>query len=311
MKNRFLRGGPRRGSSASARRARRGLALAAAVLGAAALAVPATLQAQSPLCLGVSAKSPEARLMAFYAAPLAFSTAAQPVQLRPWQWQFSIDITPMPSPDSARRATQCYSASKGESTNLASIFPRPRVALGLPYNLIVEASYLPPITVKDATANLFGLSLAWTQRVWVFAGSSVIAQARVHTTLGYVEGPITCGLGALQADPTKPCYGTKPSNDRFTPNVTGAELVGTFDAFDYAMYAGVGVNSINAEFQVDFLDKNGFRDRSKVTLGSWLNRFAFLVGGTWRVAKTVDLTAQIYSQPDDVSMARIIMAWRP
>ena len=303
MKHRLSRAA---GWRTTANRVRR--PLASAVVWLCAAVIPGALRAQ--LCIGLGPNSPEAKLMAFYAAPLTFSIGAQPVQLRPWQLQLSLDITPMPSPDSAKRATQCYTSSKGESTNLASIFPRPRLSIGLPYNLIAEASYLPPIKVKDATANLVGLSLAWTQRVWVFAGSSVIAQARAHTTLGYVEGPITCGVDALQANSTKPCYGTKPSNDRFTPNVTGAELVGTFDAFDYAMFAGIGVNSLNSEFQVDFTDGAGIRDRNKVTLAKRLNRFAFMVGGTWRIARDADLTAQIYSQPEDVSMVRLVTAWR-
>ena len=270
--------------------------------------VPSASHAQG--CLNLRESSPEAKLLAFYAAPLTFSTATQPVQLRPWQWQVALEVTPMPSADAARRTTQCYSSAKGESTNLASIFPRPRVSLGLPYNLVAELSYLPPLRVKDATANLAGLSLAWVQRAFVFAGASVIMQARAHTVLGYVEGPITCNLDALQADPLKPCYGRNESNDRFTPNVSGVEVVGAFDVSDYAMFAGVGVNSVDPTLQVDFTDRNGFRDRNQVTLKGALNRMAFMAGGTWRVAPHIDLTGQIYAQAEDVSLVRIAMAWR-
>ena len=283
---------------------------ALATLGVAlALAAPAT-PAQAQGCLNLGANTPEAKLLAFYAAPLAFNTVMQPMQLRPWQVEVALEVTPMPSADSARRATQCYSASKGETTNLASIFPRPRVAVGLPMNLVAELSVVPPVRVKDAQALLAGMSLAWVRRVYVFAGSSVLLQVRGHTLFGYVEGPITCSLDALQNDPSKPCYGARESNDRFTPNVSGLETVATFDVSDYAMFAGLGVNSMAPEFQVDFTDKTGYRDRNRVTLWSRLNRMAFMAGGTWRATPNIDLTAQIYTQVEDVSMVRLSLAWR-
>ena len=296
------------GTPAVAARARHRLLRSAAAVLATFLLLPVATSAQG--CLNLGGNTPEAKLMAFYAAPLTFSTVMQPQQLKPWQWQVALEITPMQNADSARRATQCYTASKGEATNLASVFPRPRLALGLPWNLVAELSYVPPIRVKDATANLAGVSLAWTQRVVVFAGSSVFMQVRGHTVIGYVEGPITCGREALQADPSKPCFGTKESNDRFTPNVSGVDVAVALDVSDYAMFAGVGLNAVNSEFHVDFTNGTGFRDRNKVTLRSPLNRYAFMAGGTWRAHPRLDITAQIYSQTDNISMLRLVGAWR-
>ena len=274
--------------------------------------VPRAVVAQ---CTALSATSPEAKLLAFYAVPLAFSTAVQPNQLRPWQFRVSLEVTPMPAADASLRATTCYASSKTESTNLASVFPRPRIAMGLPWNLEVEASYVPPLKVKDATANLIGLALAWTRRVAVVAGSSVIAQARVHTLIGTVEGPIVCGTDALQSDPTKVCYGKQVSNDRFTPNLSGAELTGAIDLGEYAVFLTVGMNSVAPEFRVDFQSGVGYvtplppPDHTLVTLKERLSRFTLGGGATWRMFRGLDLTGQIYASPDDISVTRVVLSY--
>lgn len=288
--------------------------LLAALVAAPLLAtVPRTTQAQ---CNSLPVTSPEARLLAFYAVPLAFSTSVQPEQLRPWQFRFSLEITPMPSADSTRRATSCYSSSKSETTNLASLFPRPRVAMGLPFDFEIEASYVPPLKVKDATANLLGLALAWTRRVAIVGGASVIAQARVHTLLGYVEGPIVCGSDALQANNTLDCWGKQESKDRFTPNVSGAELTGAVDVGEYAFFVTAGMNSMQPQFQVNFQPGSGYvtplppTDRTLVTLKERLNRFTYGGGATWRIFRRLDITGQIYASPDDVSIGRFLLSYK-
>ena len=288
--------------------------LLAALVAAPVLALSPRLAAAQ--CSNLPITSPEAKLFAFYSVPLAFSTAVQPDQLRPWQFRVSLEVTPMPAAGAAERATTCYASSKTESTNLASIFPRPRVAMGLPYDLEVEATYVPPLKVKDATGNMLGLALAWTRRVAIVAGASVIAQARVHTVLGYVEGPIVCGTEALQANNTQVCWGKEASNDRFTPNVSGGELTGAVDLGDYAVYLTAGINSMQSEFQVNFQPGAGYvtslppKDRTLVTLKERLNRFTLGGGATWRMFRRVDLTGQIYASPEDVSITRILLTYK-
>ena len=283
----------------------------AVLVAAGAALLPTTARSQ---CIGLSENSPEAKLLAFYAVPLAFNASSQPEQLLPWHFRFTLEVTPMPAADSARRATTCYASSKQESTNLASVFPRPRVAVGLPFNFEAELSWVPPLKVKDAQANLIGLSLAWTRRVAIVAGASVIAQARVHTVIGSVEGPITCGIDALQANALLPCYGRTPSNDRYTPNLSGGELNAAIDLGDYAIYVSGGVNSLAPEFQVNFPVGAGYpnppaADRSLVTLGKRLSRYTVGAGATWRIFRGVDLSAQLYNSVNDVSITRIMLSY--
>ena len=275
----------------------------------AAASLPITTSAQG--CKNLPTGSPEVKLLAFYSAPLAFSTAAHPVPLKAWQLQLTLEAATVPSADAAMRATNCYTASKGESTNLTQVLARPRVALGLPAGFIAEVGYIPPITIRDATANLVGLSLAWVVQYGTLAGANVIYQVRGHTLIGSVEGPITCGRDALQkTDPLKACYGDKISNDRYTPNISGLEGVVSLDAATYAVYLGVGYNSLDPQLQVDFTPLGGIPDRSLVST-SRLSRTAIMAGGTFRLTPRFDVTGQIYAVPDDVSMLRVMLAWRP
>ncbi len=285
--------------------------LIAALLVAPAVAlVPRVAVAQ---CV-VQTTSAEARLMAFFVVPLAFSGAVQPDQLRPGQFRVSVDAALMPSADESLRPTNCYASAKGETTNLASIFPRPRLAVGLPFNLEAEVSWVPPLQVKDAKANLVGLALAWTRRMAILAGAGVIVQARAHTMIGSVEGPITCNIDALQASNALPCYGKTISNDRFTPNVSGGELAVAFDAGDYAVFGSVGINSMDPEFRVDFANGAGYVptpsvDNTQIKFAERLNRTALSAGATWRIFRGLDLTGQLYASLDDTSISRIIFTY--
>ena len=283
----------------------RPLVIVAAV---AATAVPLAANAQ---CTNLPANSPEAKLLAFYSAPVAFSTAAQPQPLKPWHFQLTLEAATVPSADSATRTTQCYRSSKGESTNLTQVLGRPRVALGLPWNFIAEVGYIPPITIRDATANLTGLSLAWVVQYGTLAGANVVYQIRAHTLIGTVKGPITCGRDQLQStQPLQPCYGNQISNDTYTPNISGLEGVLALDAATYAVYLGVGYSALNPSLQVDFTNLVGVRDQSKVTTVA-LSRTAIMAGGTFRLTQRFDVTGQIYAVPDDLSMFRVMLVWRP
>ena len=278
------------------------------VVAVAAITLPFAADGQ---CTNLPANSPEARLLAFYSAPVAFATAAHPQPLKAWQLQLTLEAATVPSADSAKRSTQCYSAAKGESTNLTQVLARPRVALGLGAGFIAEVGYIPPITIRDATANLLGLSLAWVVQSGTLAGANVIYQLRGHTLIGDVEGPITCGRDALQSTkPLEPCYGNKISNDRYTPNVSGLEGVVSLDAATYAVYLGVGYNSLDPKLQVDLTNLVGTRDQSQVST-TRLSRTAILAGGTFRLTQRFDVTGQIYAVPDDLSMFRMMLVWRP
>lgn len=157
--------------------------------------------------------SNEAKLLAFYSAPIAFSPASAPEYGAPWTIRIGGEGGPIPSADSAIRQSSVCHTKKSENTELSSFFGRPRVTLTLPAGFALEASYLPPIEIGDAEPNLGSAALSWMRRIRMApTGNATAIMLRLHGTAGHVRGPITCPRGALQqSDPNGACYGTQQS----------------------------------------------------------------------------------------------------
>src|SRR3954463_365426 len=139
-----------------------------------------------------STGSNEAKLLAFFATPIAFSPGGTVAPLSPWQIRLGFEASYVPSPSKEiQQPEACYGIKKTENTNLSPVFPRPRVTIGLPGGILLEGSYLPPISVADAEPNLGSVAVA---RPWRLSGDatkgSVSLLLRAHATMGRVRGSI-------------------------------------------------------------------------------------------------------------------------
>lgn len=244
--------------------------------------------------------SSEAKLLAFFATPIAFSPAGHAERLAPGAVRLSFDFTYVPKP-SAEINRSSYCQRKGESTNLSSVFPRPRLAIGLPGGLFVEGSYLPPVTVMDATPNLGSVALGWSKPLT----SRSFVTLRAHATFGNVKGAITCAEDVLQqTTATKACYGDKPSKDTYKPNMIGGEgIYGISPNPRFSAYVGAGYSSLKPRFQVGFTSLNGALDDTKVLVD--LSRVAAFAGGKYDVFPGAAITAELYSVPQDATTFRV------
>ena len=245
--------------------------------------------------------SNEAKLLAFYSAPLAFSPASAPEYSIPWTLRIGGEGGPILSPDSAIEQSGACFTKKSEHTRLSPFFGRPRLTLTLPAGFALEASYLPPITIHNAEPNLGSAALSWTKRIRMApTGNATAIMLRLHGTAGRVSGPITCPRRSLQqTDPLRPCYGTQPSFDTFKPTMTGIEGILSTAAWDgrLAFYAGGGENFLRPRFQVGFTDGNGNVDRTLIVVD--LNRATMFAGVTAEVSSAIDLSAQAYGVHQD------------
>lgn len=271
----------------------------AILLGAGLLPAAARAQCRPP------ENSNEAKLLAYYAAPIVFAPQGAPA--RPKRaLTLGGELTYIPEPDASLQHTGLCFTPKQESTQLSPVFPRPRVAIGLPYGVLVEGSYLPPLKVAGAQANLFSGAVSLSRTLVETGGAPIVAAARVHLTRGWVRGAITCAKSALQTrDSSAPCYGTAPSRDTFHPNMWGIDgsigrafLSGRLDLF-----AGGGVNWLAPRFRVGFTDGNGLVDNTRVEVD--LRRAAWFTGANWRVLGPWSATGQVYSVPADVTLFRL------
>lgn len=249
--------------------------------------------------------SNEARLLAYYSAPVVL---APQIMLTPSSafMTFGVDVTYIPPPDrTLRRSGRCF-MPKDESTHLTSFLPRPRIVAPLAHGVVLEASWLPPVKVAGAEANLFSGAASVTRGIGSWLGGPLAGTLRAHVTHGTIRGSITCAKQALQLqDASVPCYGTKPSYDTFRPNLWGLEatLSRTMLAGRLGVYGGAGRSWLRPRFQAHFEEGTGVLDSTRVETD--LRRYSLFAGGEWRVARRWSATAQLYAFPEDVALLRV------
>jgi hypothetical protein len=271
--------------------------LAAAGLVSSALATPHRLTAQ--LCRP-SASSNEAKTFAILSVPLAFGPLTAP-EPHP-RFEVGLEGTYLPKVGAATATpTTCQPGKGSENTAFLFAVPRPRVGLPLPLGLALQASWIPPLRVGGVKANLFGVSLARS-----FELGSLVASLRAHGTFGSIHAAITCADDDL-GDPTSECFGGTRSDDRFSPNIAGTDLSLGWTMLDGRLrpYVGGGYNRLQPRFRVNFTNRFGYVDRTRVAVD--LDRAVFFGGATLQLANRLAASAEVYSSPTDATTVRLAL----
>ncbi len=253
--------------------------------------------------------SNEAKVLATFAVPLGFGPLAAPAPTRPGALRITLEGTYLPKLDSATRtATVCRPGKGPENTDLIFAVPRPRVAIGLPGGLLLEASWIPPVRLNGVKANVGAIALG---RGFAVGNGPMTAGIRLHTTFGLVEAPITCDDAAL-ADPASECFQGTRSNDKYHPTMFGAEgsLGWRFGGGRVRPYLGGGVNLLRPRFEVGFTNRFGSTDSTRVEVN--LTRAVLFGGVMWQAGHGLDVTGEVYSAPADAVTGRVGLsyAWR-
>ena len=269
--------------------------IATLTLVASALAAP--LAAQS-VCRP-SASSNEAKTLAIFSVPLAFGPATAP-EILPGLW-VGLEGSYLPKVDPATATpTICRPGEGPLNTDLLFALPRPRIGLPLPLGLALQASWIPPVRVAGAKANLFGFSLGKSfGRL-----DGLVAAIRAHGTFGSIRGPITCDDRAL-ADPASECFQGTRSDDKYSPNIFGADfsLGWTMVGGKLRPYVGGGYNRLQPRFQVNLTDRFGTVDSTRIEVN--LNRGVVFGGANWQLADRLGVAAEVYAAPADAVTARL------
>jgi hypothetical protein len=268
-------------------------------MGVLALVVAPRLAAQT-VCLP-PADSHEAKTLAIYSVPLAFS-AATPPDLLPG-FTLGLEGAYLPRIDRVTATpTVCRPGKGPENANLLFALPRPRIGLPLPLGLALQASWVPPVRVAGVKANLFGVSLA---RSFGHLDGLVVG-IHAHATFGSIHAPITCDDDALN-DPTSECFHGKRSDDRYSPNILGADvsLGWTMAGGRLRPFIGGGYNRLRPRFQVNFTNQFGDVDHTRVEVN--LNRGAVFGGALWQVSDRLSLAGELYAVPADAVTWRLVI----
>jgi hypothetical protein len=274
--------------------------LAASLPAASLLAAPVRGAGAQPDCYP-PASSNEARTMALVSMPISFSALQAPELLAPGTVRVTLETSQVPHVSaSLSTASTCRPGKDPEDANLLSVIPRPRVLVALPYGLMAEGGWIPPVRVADVRSNVLGLALSWSHPLT----SATVVRVRASGTTGWVEAPITCNEERLQ-EPESECYQGTPSTDRLHPNMLGADAAVGWSAYDGRLrpYAGAGYNHLRPRFHVDFTNRAGTVDNTRVIVE--LHRFVAYAGADWRPLPSVAVVGEAYASASDGVIARL------
>ena len=269
------------------------------------------------------AGAPEAKLMLYYSSTVAFSPLGVPYEagqpsamavatgrVAP-RFEAAVEISYLPRLSEEQRTT---GSDKPESTNLAPLFARPRVAVRLPGGLGLELSWIPPVRVFDVKANLFAGALS--RSFALPAGVRVIPRASLLA--GRVEGPITCnretandGDAALATYFLFVCY-SNDSRDYFEPRHLSGELLfaRSFAGGRWQPYLAGGARAERTRFDVGVIRNDGSRDFDQPILEVKTARAYGAAGASWLGIPRTRLAAELYCAPGSAFTARALAGVR-
>ena len=245
--------------------------------------------------------SNEAEAFGIVSVPLAFGRAQAPEMLP--GLRFGVEAAYVPQvDDETATPTICRPGKGPENVNLSPVLPRPRLSVPLPLGLAFEASWIPPVRGGGVKANLFGVSLSRS------CGNidGLVVALRGHATFGSVRAPVTCDDDALD-DAGSECFQGTRSDDRFSPNIFGADLSASVPVAGGRLrpYAGAGYSRLTPRFRVNFTNRFGEVDTTKVIVN--LDRVAVFGGATWIMSYRFALSGEVYAMPADAVSARLVL----
>jgi hypothetical protein len=174
----------------------------------------------------------EERLIQIHSLLLDLAPMQPPGALAPGEFRLALELVGIPYIDGTTGSKVQITAS-----DRTRIFPRPRLALGLPapegFRAFVGLSYIPPIPINGVSTHYGALEggFAWTP-------GAVAVGVRAHLAYGYSRSPVT--------DPS--------TKDTLATFLYGADLSAGYrlDLGPVALtpYAGAGVVHLDGTFTV-------------------------------------------------------------
>jgi hypothetical protein len=247
--------------------------------------------------------SNEAKIFGNRSLALAAGRAGAVDVATPYSVRLEVEAVMLPGvSDETATPTTCRPGKGPENVNVLPALARVRISVSLPAGLSLEASWLPPVRLAGVTGNVAAAALGYSRPLT----NGLAAGLRVHATFGTVTGPFTCDDDDLE-DAASECFGGTRSEDRFRPNIVGADLAlgPRRDSRDVAWYAGAGYSRLAPRFQVHFRNAAGDLDRTRVEVD--LHRVAAFGGITWTFAPAWSGSAEVYGTTADGATVRVAL----
>ena len=260
------------------------------------------------------ANSNEAKLLAFYSAPITFSALDAPKRSSAWHLELQAEVSPVPTADpSIEHASECYTASAQQHSRLTSVFARPRVILTLPLGLAIEGELHPadpggrcaPAPGKRSdfrngpARRIRALRL---ERPHAPRARHLRARERSNHMRGIVAAAERSRGRVLRRSAVE--RHVQAEHVRARRRVYGVTSRG--GRFDF--FAGTGVTWLRPRFEVGFTNLDGIFDNTQVEVN--LQRWSLLGGATLHLAGAFAITTEVYSVPKDVTTWRLAASYR-
>lgn len=235
---------------------------------------------------------PEAWAMNHAAAATLFTGFGTTQALARWQWRLTAELDQVPLLDARQRAVG-FNGDKTEDLNKSPVFGRVRASVGLPWGLVGELGWTPPVAIHGAKAvGLVSAAVSrnlWTRGPWALS-------ARAWGERGGISGDITCpAVLAGLADPQRNPYDCQaPSKDHLQLDLYGVEFAASRVVGAWRWHAGAGYVRTELEVQVDALTF-GFRDRTRLTANA--GRHYLVLGVSRTLGWSGTLTAELLHEP--------------
>lgn len=220
-----------------------------------------------------------------------------------WTVRVGGEAVALPRVSDAKATPSACRPGKGpENVNVLPGFARLRVAVTLPWNLRMETSWLPPVTIRDVRGNLFGVSVGRVTGV----RENLSLYARGHAVVGTVTGPFTCDEDDLR-DASSECFGGSVSTDRYRPNILGADVSLDWQrpGSVYSVFGGVGYSRLAPRFRVQFRNAEGTLDSTLVRAN--IGRVAMFVGTGREFGTRWRASAEVYGTAQDGATVRLVI----
>ncbi len=241
-------------------------------------------------------RRPEAWAMKYFASAMLFTGYGAPERMEPWDTMLSLEVVHLPSLDREERRVG-FGGTKLEDLNKAPAIIRPRVTVGLPADFSATFSYAPPLDVFDAKAALFAASL--NRPLW--ETESFRVGARVFAQYANVRGAFTCPEDH-HGDPEFDPWCSGQSNDILRAYIHGVEVMASYrlDGIpgvetDLVTYAGLSVQYMDLEFEVDSPRAEGFRDNRRLYTDGYT--WAATAGTSYPVTDRIELAGGVFYTP--------------
>ena len=275
------------------------------VLGLGVLAVAPAAAQDGPMVVDtvvdMDFDRPEAWGLKFFSSASLLTSLGPAKPAEPGGVDLGFELMSVPHLDTQQR-TIGFRGTKEEDLNRSPVWARLRARFALGTGFSATLGVIPPLEVEGLKAALISGAIERPLTSWSnSSGAPGGLGARVFAQVGSAKGDLTCSHNDLEPGVANPFGCEELSTDEVTLEYRGLELsvwqqLGNRERAPSA-YAGVSVQELDLEFQVDALTF-GFRDRTLLLADG--TTWAVTAGVQVSLAHKLTASAELFYTPLDV-----------